>query len=523
MACSSSNSQAVKAFFRIHGYQIKSEGVSYLEQMLQSVDRDERTYWLQRIVSCVQKLPLKDSVLDEHILQTAVNECSQAENEESQIFNVIDAFSVPKFVYDPEKKKFIPHNEYYQDVNLQLHGTAVSKADLYRARYTSVYQRTLRHPLFVSSALDSGDGGAMKLKRVEDLFGAPGRTNEAVVLGMLTQMKADKFYLEDPTGSVELDLSKTVFHTGLFTEDSIVLAEGWYEDAVFHVKAIGFPPVETSKEMRTQFGNLNFFGGESKTSVKVSEKLRRLEAEREDATVVLVSDLWLDVPQVIEKFRMLLEGFAESVPVCFVICGMFLSKSYGPKQCSVMRDGFKTLSDVMLSFPELVETTNFVFVPSVTDPGLANILPRPGLPNVVVSPVLSRVPNCHFASNPCRLQFGTQEIVVFREDVIEKMSRNCIQMPNEHKDIPLHFVKTIASAGHLCPLAIHVAPVYWDYDHSLGLYPLPDLAVVADKYDPFTLAEKECLFTNPGSFSRNNFSFQVYIPSSRTVEDSQID
>jgi len=40
------------------------------------------------------------------------------------------------------------------------------------------------------------------------------------------------------------------FHTGMFTENSFVLAEGWYEDGVFHVTACGFPPLEASKTTR---------------------------------------------------------------------------------------------------------------------------------------------------------------------------------------------------------------------------------------------------------------------------------
>ena len=40
------------------------------------------------------------------------------------------------------------------------------------------------------------------------------------------------------------------FHTGLFTENCFVLAEGWYEDEVFHVNAFGFPPPESAKTTR---------------------------------------------------------------------------------------------------------------------------------------------------------------------------------------------------------------------------------------------------------------------------------
>lgn len=63
----------------------------------------------------------------------------------------------------------------------------------------------------------------------------------------------------------------------------------------------------------------------------------------------------------------------------------------------------------------------------------------------------------------------------------------------------LQFAKTIICQGHLCPLPLHVEPVYWAYDDALRVYPLPDLIVCADKYDPFASTQVECTITNPVS------------------------
>ena len=40
-----------------------------------------------------------------------------------------------------------------------------------------------------------------------------------------------------------------------------------YEDAVFHVTAMGFPPAELAANSRAYFGNVNFFGGPHEHSV----------------------------------------------------------------------------------------------------------------------------------------------------------------------------------------------------------------------------------------------------------------
>ena len=45
---------------------------------------------------------------------------------------------------------------------------------------------------------------------------------------------------------------------------------------------------------RSFFGNINFFGGPSTTSVKSSAKLQQIEEENQDAMFIILSDVWLD-------------------------------------------------------------------------------------------------------------------------------------------------------------------------------------------------------------------------------------
>lgn len=59
---------------------------------------------------------------------------------------------------------------------------------------------------------------------------------------------------------------------------------------------------------RAYYGNMNFFGGPSTTSVKASAKLKQLEEENEDAMFVIVSDVWLDNVEVMEKLHLMFSG-----------------------------------------------------------------------------------------------------------------------------------------------------------------------------------------------------------------------
>lgn len=61
-------------------------------------------------------------------------------------------------------------------------------------------------------------------------------------------------------------------------------------------------------------------------------------------------------------------------------------------------------------------------------------------------------------------------------------------------------MKTVVANGHLVPLPLNVAPIYWEYDHAFWLYPLPDVVVCADKYDPYTVTSTNSIFFNPVSF-----------------------
>lgn len=65
-------------------------------------------------------------------------------------------------------------------------------------------------------------------------------------------------------------------------------------------------------------------------------------------------------------------------------------------------------------------------------------------------------------------------------------------------------------------------PTYWDFDSSLSLYPLPDLIVIGDNSTDFTKTHNECTVVNTGSFPRSKYSFKVYTPNNRAIEDSQI-
>lgn len=139
---------------------------------------------------------------------------------------------------------------------------------------------------------------------------------------------------------------------------------------------------------------------------------------------------------------------------------------------------------------------------------------------MIISYFKEKVPNSVFTSNPCRIKYCTKEIVILRQDIMTKIVRNSLNHPTgvNHADcvsrMPVHqynslrgassyfqFVSTLIGQSHLCPLPLHICPVYWSYDHALSLYPLPNLVIIGDKGDPFSIQKYGCHFVNPVNFT----------------------
>lgn len=510
----------VNSAFKLSGFTIRREASNFLVEQLSSYSAQDRQNLIDKITKHLLHQCLSQPVLEKSHVEVALNECSSVGLEESEtVLSVIDAFSIPKLHYDKERKKFLKD----LDVSNNLYSSPKWKAQFLLDRYILIWQRTIRNKLFAPETLAVLEGEKrFKLKTIEVLLSSSSRIDEVIVLGLLTQLTEAKFYLEDPTGTMPLDISQTRYHSGLFTESSFVLAEGYYDDKTLYVMGLVLPPSELRELSLPYFGNLNTFGGKSKSSLKNSQNLLRIEKQNEDGTIVFLSDVWFDNLKVMSNLKTLFAGYNEYPPLAIVFMGEFLSCPYGYEHSMQLRAALINLSEMICSFPNLRGNSKFIFVPGKGDPVAANILPRPPIPKSITADIQQKLgDSVVFATNPCRLQYCTQEIVLMRQDLVMKMCRNSIHFP-EAGDIPDHLTKTLLSQCTLSPLSLGVQPLYWKHADSLSLYPLPDLIVIADHFQPYSRSYQNCQVINPGSFPRTEFSFKVYIPFSRTVEDSQI-
>lgn len=519
MSLSQKLKSSVTNSFKMYGYMLRKDAAEKMCDVLVLMPENERKTYLEKILATLQNQEMRSPMIGAQEIQAVLDECEKEGEQTKGLLQVFDAFSLPKYTYSTEFKKFFKRES---GENEKTFGKADHKVQVFLDRYWLLHQRTSRHKLFTPPATGIRQTGSRKyeLRNVDFLLGCTSKLKEIIVLGMVTKIHEGKLHLEDPTGVVEMDLRETKFQSGLFTENTFVLAEGWYEDEVFHVTALGFPPLEPAQNTKSYYGNVNFFSPGQLPCPKTLLKLRQAESE-EAGMIVFLSDVYLDQAKTLEGLEILLKGFDNCPPACFVMCGRFCS-AHGFSHLPKLQEGLINLSQIIARFPNVEQESQFVFVPSMDDYGMNKMLPRPSLPSFITQEFCKKVPKATFTTNPCRIQYFTQEIVVYRDDLMRKMCKNSLRCPT--KDLAANLTKTVLSQSFLSPLPIHINPIFWRHSQALQIYPMPDLLVLCDPSAPtFETKHVGCTNINPGSFSCGDFNFKVYCAASRSVEDSKIE
>lgn len=311
---------------------------------------------------------------------------------------------------------------------------ATSRSEFIRNRYETILQRLLRHELFspsVNENIRTGNENSKKfqLKYAENLQ-STSSVKDVVMLGILSKHKEGKFCLEDPSGYIPIDLSEAKFHSGLYTEGAFMLAEGNYNDGILKVSGLGFPPPEPASSSRPFYGNANYWGGPSRQLLKYSKRLLEFERLNYGGTIAFLSDCWLDDKNVMDGLKKLFQGFDEAPPIAIVMMGPF-AKDRSKEGLSQLRNKFAKLGELIDSTFSLKNETDIVLVPESDDPVTHNILPRFPIQSHYVQDLMRKCKRVICATNPCRIQYCTQQIVVFRHDLMKKLCRNTIKFPDQ--------------------------------------------------------------------------------------------
>jgi DNA polymerase alpha/epsilon subunit B len=186
------------------------------------------------------------------------------------------------------------------------------------------------------------------------------------------------------------------------------------------------------------FGKLDYLGAPQ--DVYDHARLAQIEKRTRGAYIVFLSDVHLDSEDVVSALRKLLARCeAETPPMAIVMCGSFCSAPLADAPYSEL---WASLAGMIASFPTIANGTTFVFVPGPNDPWGPFLMPRAPLPHCLAGRhLVRRVKRAEFASNPCRIKFCTQEIVVHRHNALAKLYRNITIIPETDinpKHLPAH-------------------------------------------------------------------------------------
>ena len=316
----------------------------------------------------------------------------------------------------------------------------------------------------------------------------------------------------------------------------------------FRALAVGLPPAEPRAQSLAALQGLDFFGGKPPQTRSEEERQRWATAAEQDRIVIL-SDVHLDRPEVLDNLHTVLKGFSslDALPSTFVLMGNFQSYDANAPATNIsrIRDNFATLGRIIRQYPSLLQHSRFLIVPGPGDIGPGDILPRPVLPKAVTAPLLEAVPSVLLCTNPCRIRHGPAELVLFRNNLQRKMRGLCILPPpsppttttldeedqegdgaatraaataasSGESPIFDHLCATVLQESHLCPVPLEYQPVAWELDHSLWVYPLPDGLVLADAEPAARYTFDTCSCLNPGSLLDGTFG--AWKPTTNEME-----
>ncbi|KAG8827357.1 DNA-directed DNA polymerase epsilon, subunit B [Serendipita sp. 401] len=526
----------LKVFTRKHQLSLQADAMTLLQQILtdheitntedaiQSLEILAKEYLLQDDCSTIVTKPLL-----QRVYETVVEKSTAAVTDGSQSSEIwdpdhhlyfIDAFEMPRWHYSLERKAF---EKAIQKPNIA--GSAESKAMFLRDRYNIIKQIILRNENFSPPAFAGKDrANYLKLTSTKNLLGRAG--GRFLLFGMLTRSPEGRLCLEDLDGIVPLNISNTGPSEGLFTEGCFVLVEGDYnDDGVLDVIAIGHPPSERRATARSIYGHIDFLGKGATTVLQDDNWILQAQRpENANITILFISDVRLDDERTLKGLRTLFEQAvdADVIPKIFVFCGNFTGTPVGNDiEMDNYKDSFTALGDLVAEFPSIRTSSHFLFVPGPGDPWSSDVLPRRPIPPAFINRLQAKLSKrAIFATNPCRVKFMGQEIVIYRHDLMGKMMRNLVGVkPDlESADLKRYLVQTILDQVHLSPLALTIQATSWEFDHALRLYPMPTAVVLADSYEPYELTYEGCHVFNPGSFLTNNYGFSTfYMATSRSM------
>ncbi|KAI3406930.1 DPB2 [Candida oxycetoniae] len=441
---------------------------------------------------------------------------------------------------------------------------------------------------------------------IKNMLGRDGQ--KFLLFGLLSKNSSGEFILEDSTDHIELNLSQALKNqSSFYCAGMFILVEGIYSASggksnqnqdymggCFYVSNIANPPAERRDKSLEAYGLVDFLGvhrhvvpfnGDKTVKIPKQYKKKLVQIEKSLSNhklIFLGSDLHFDSPRVIEGLRKFLhklensiiedEGGSESMtPLALVLSGPFSSKPLASSNTSVtgvtnsemFKSNFDQFTNLLGTFPNVVHTCKIVLVPGENDPWQSthslgsfrfNALPQASIPRVFVNRLEKLLPrgNLILAWNPTRINYLSQEIVIFKDNLMNRFKRNDLLLPHDlemekdpieemgdkeridqliqRKDEHISnkikqarkLVKALLDQGTLQPFENSLRSINLQYDYSLRIEPSPNVIILNDaSFDNFEVTYQGCKVVNltkAVAEGARKFNYLEYYPSFKKFE-----
>lgn len=362
---------------------------------------------------------------------------------------------------------------------------SIDKTNMFLNHFNFIKHFLFKHKFYKNPLNKSKE--AIPVYSLDCLEGNP---NRMVIIGMLKYSEDGKLQIEDETMKVNLDLSNLQYEYNnqtqvYFTEGSVVLMEGRYNNRYFKAEKIIQPPSDLNEKEKMEFSEKveeDFFGAITKIiknfnlkedvnnkenpvsidnfvkkanftnkvksyffplSIEKSLKQNmnnlemnyynsRINAElfkksndliiSSEQDVIIISNINLSDDLCLSKLKYLFTQFEASPPALFILIGNFLpDSSFNSFLNQTLY--FESLSNLIEINEKINNTSVFCIVPGINDISISSSLPLPKLPDFIEEILRKKIKNLIMATNPCRFSVFGKELVIFRDELHKKLSR----------------------------------------------------------------------------------------------------
>lgn len=505
----------------------------------------------------------------------------------------------PKYVFDRVRKQFSPHPA----TKTKLTSTLRLSIEYFSQRYYSAVDRLSRDDNFkkatfssiagVNSTLQSGATSEITL--IKNVLGRDGQ--KFTLFGLLSKNMNGNYILEDCSDYIELNINQARKTPGSFYSTGMLLiVEGIYSasggsmsnnanviSGCFHVSYLQHPQAERREASLDAYGHLDFLGvhsdpfalARSSTMVKIDKPLRKKLTALEKSLVnhkliVLGCNIYLDDFKImagLKKFFARLEEQLEELQdqneeshSAIIMTGSFVSTPLTLSSGSLSRilssenykSYFDNFAELLSGFPLVVNKCKLVLIPGSNDPwqstyslGRSSLdaLPQTPIPRIFTTRLERLFPkgNLIYGWNPMRINYISQELVLFRDELMNRLKRNdivfqsdleiendAVEKENSGKDIEVEniisdgvhlsskvkqarqLVKTILDQSDLQPFLKDLRVMNTNYQHLLRIEPLPTTILLFDsRFERFEVTYNGCKVANLGSLISNQNSRKI--------------